>query len=137
MENSIANILVATVEETQEIITNYGEDDGMVVEMTFVDVVGGGAYYESVSNVSDIAAAFMAGKNVVLHFPEQVEMTCAESYVKMIGYSLEANDPYGSWSTPETVYLAFDGNGSYIGNYIKTQEAEIVNGKLKVPIYID
>lgn len=56
---------IATIEETEVIITEYGEDEeGMVFEANWDESTYS---FITTDDADDIGAAFMAGKNVVIH----------------------------------------------------------------------
>ncbi len=64
-------VQVATLEEVEEIITSYEEDEeDMIIEMTFEDLTHGEGRYTSTETTETIMNAYAAGKHVVLRFPE-------------------------------------------------------------------
>ena len=88
---------VATLEETAEIINNYGmgDDDSMLVETELMFGDGsskffpdGCLYYETVMDASDIAAAYKAGKSVIFRLPASDEEYDIHDdiYMQLIGF---------------------------------------------------
>lgn len=87
---------VATLEETAEIINNYGmgDDDSMLVETEFQISDGSGfidadqPYYETIMNASDIAAAYKAGKSVIFKIPASDEEygIYDDIYMQLVGF---------------------------------------------------
>lgn len=68
-------VQVATLEEVEEIITSYEEDEDMIFEMEFKNQGHGEGEYTSVDTTETIMNAYAAGKHVVLHFPEVTDFT--------------------------------------------------------------
>ena len=107
---------VASIAETQTIIDEW-EEEGMVVEMTFVydGTAQDPCDFVSVFDADDIIEAYQAGKKVVVHIPT---VTSEESH----GNAVPSNeywtiDAYTSRAgvEPETrvYYLSCGGIGSY------------------------
>lgn len=127
---------VATIEETQAIITDYNnreEDEGMVFEMVFIDPEQGDPYYESVDSAEAIVAAFKSGKNVLLHYPSQFNYLCTESYATMVGY----DEPFDWDGTHYDERVFVEPSDHNIGRNIRASETSVVNGKFSTLIYID
>ena len=127
---------VATIEETQAIITDYDsreEEEGMVFEMVFIDPEQGDPYYESVDSAEAIVAAFKSGKNVLLHYPSQFNYLCTESYATMVGY----NEPFDWDGTHFDKRVFLEPSDHNIGGNIRASETSVVNGKFSTLIYIE
>ena len=96
------------------------------------------AYYESVDDASDIADAFLAGQNVVLHFPATGDFF--GGYARMIEYQPAAthgSTSYGAWFGFENEHLdMYDPEGgrtySVMAHIASFQIAQ--NGKLQFNI---
>ena len=143
----------ATVEETRLIISEYEEeeDEGMVVETVFVvnpeDIYD--IYFETVDSALSIAAAFKAGKNVVLHLPYEEGAGKPSSYgiysdvyLQLCGYE----DGYlnGGVSRTSNFYFLHPGTVLNAGN---NGGASSINGgligvkvtddKIRIQVYVD
>ena len=110
------DVEVASIAETQTIIDEW-EEEGMVVEMTFVydGTAQDPCDFVSVFDADDIIEAYQAGKNVVVHIPT---VTSEESH----GNAVPSNeywtiDAYTSradvGSETRVYYLSCGGIGSY------------------------
>ena len=134
---------IATVLETEEIINEYEEDEGMVVETVFVtDQNSGTAYFETILDATDIVAAFKSGKNIVFHLPETEGMGAygaLPGYLQAVAYS-DAYE-YDVYSYPAGFCLAQisiypDGEGYSPSNSLyRTHVGE--NGKIQLGVNTD
>lgn len=121
------NISVATIAETQEIITKYGEEDDeeMVFDAHFVND-GNFAGFISDDNAEDILEAYKTGKHVVVHFINNEDSYVygfrEEAYYSLIAY-IEEDELSG-----EDEIIGFDfsnfGYGPHLAN------AYVNNGKI-------
>lgn len=124
------DLSVAELEEVQEIIDSYDdeEDEGMIVEMALSD---SGWSYISDADAADIATAFMAGKNVVFHFPAQSETT-SDAYMRLAYYApASEGTPAEAFAVAHIQGVIYQGHNEYIQlNYPNVNS----NGKLEFGI---
>lgn len=109
---------VASVAETQMIISSYSGDVGEVYETTrYYDETEQVYYYETSVDADDIAAIFTGGGNVLVHLTDDSEnytyLGYGEVYLQMVGYIPEYE------SGPNTIPAEFifaDPNGYLINS---------------------
>lgn len=68
----------------------------MIYETTYTyDELSGSAYFTTVDDAADIAAAFMEGETVIFHLPRNEEAVSEyrffEAYIKLINYQVGRN----------------------------------------------
>lgn len=89
-------VQVATLEEVEEIITSYEEDEDMIFEMTFENLGHGEGRYVSTETTETIGNAYTAGKHVTLHFPAALNFSssASECWASIIGANADEGKLY-------------------------------------------
>lgn len=110
------------------------------------------AYFESVDDASDIAAAFKAGKNVIMYLPVSEDSQgygwLCDVYVRMISYQPEFESSFGQINC-EGFGFSYDclsigdpeedvgNNRTPLFKSFINQVNVASNGKLKFKVYVD
>ena len=132
----VPDLIVATVLETAEIITEYdqGDDDEMIFDANFVED-GYNSKFVTVDDASTILNAYKAGKHVVLHFIASTGSGSSASYsFGEDGYFSINGIDYNKASDAQ-ICMAYDYMN--FGAGMSSQPYVDGNGKISCPIYVD